>query len=105
SPTDKLIANITAFGDTWYRWQVRVKTKEALRARAEKGQVAGGKVYGYRNVRREGFTEREIHPPESAVVRSIFQMCAQGLGLQRISHKLNDQHIPAPRGAGRWLGS
>src|SRR6266498_1602374 len=75
SPTDRLVSNIANFGNEWYRYQVRVKTKESLRARAEKGHVAGGKVYGYQNVRRDGFTERAIHPHESAIVRSIFEMC------------------------------
>jgi site-specific DNA recombinase len=105
SPTDRLVSNIRNFGNEWYRYQVRVKTKESLRARAQKGQVAGGRVYGYQNVRRDGFTERAIHPTESAVVRSIFELCATGLGLKRIANRLNDDHVPPPRGAGLWLPS
>src|SRR6266545_2664996 len=105
SPTDRLVANITNFGNEWYRYQVRVKTKESLRARAEKGHVAGGKVYGYQNVRRDGFTERAIHPHESAIVRSIFEMCAKGLVLLRIANRLNADHVPAPRGSGLWRAS
>jgi site-specific DNA recombinase len=105
SPTDRLVANITNFGNEWYRWQVRAKTKESLRARAAKGQVAGGRVYGYQNVRRDGYTEREIHPTESAIVRSMFEMAARGLGLLRIANRLNADHTPAPRGSGLWRAS
>jgi DNA invertase Pin-like site-specific DNA recombinase len=100
TPMDQLMSNMKNFGNEWYRYQVRVKTKESLRARAEKGQVAGGNVYGYRNVPRAGFTERAIHPAESAVVVLIFQLCAQGLGHQRIALRLNDAHTPRPEARG-----
>jgi site-specific DNA recombinase len=41
---------------------------------------------------------RVVNEAEAAVVRRIFQMTADGLGLARIRRKLNDERIPGPRG-------
>jgi DNA invertase Pin-like site-specific DNA recombinase len=81
SPTDKLIANITNFGNEWYRYQVRIKTREAMRSTAQNGYVAGGKVYGYTNVRDGSHVRRVINDAGARVIRRIFQLCAEGKGL------------------------
>lgn len=82
SPTERLLANVVNFGNEWYRHQVRAKTREALRAWAAGGHVAGGKVLGYTNEREPdgGHVKRVINEPEAEIVRRIFSLCAEGKG-------------------------
>jgi len=73
------------------------RTREALRSKAARGHVAGGTVYGYRNVRTEaGHVSREIIDAEAGVIRRIFTMTAGGVGYQRIARRLNEEGVPAP---------
>jgi hypothetical protein len=41
--------------------------------------------------------ERRINEAEAAVVRRIFELCAAGSGLTRITKALNADEVPAPR--------
>ena len=41
--------------------------------------------------------ERRINEAEAAVVRRIFELCAEGAGLTRIAKQLNAERAPAPR--------
>lgn len=67
------------------------------------GQTA---PYGYRKaVVKEGRTTYhtlEPVPEKANVVRLIFELYAQGMGKAKIADHLNDEHIPAPRGA-KWM--
>lgn len=61
--------------------------------------------YGYKKVQyKEGkqkcFTLEPI-PEQAAVVKMVFEMYRDGIGMQRIADKLNAMHIPAPKG-GKW---
>jgi len=76
------------------------RTREALRAKAKAKHVAGGKVYGYRNVRNGSNTARVVDDTEAAVVRRIFKLTAEGHGLLKIAKRLNAEGIPSPRGDG-----
>jgi len=66
--------------------------------------VAGGRVYGYRNVRNgQGFVYRAIDQVEAGIVRRIFQQYADGVGMLTIAHTLNADAVPSPRkGSGSW---
>ena len=44
----------------------------------------------------------EPHPDQAPVVKMIFEMYASGLGMVRISDKLNEMHIPSPTGK-KWV--
>ena len=57
-----------------HREQARERTRDAMRRKAERGHVAGGEVYGYRNVRLDGHVEREIVPAEPKTIRRIFRL-------------------------------
>ena len=91
---------------TWYmraevasehrRSTSRLVTDVSFR-KARAGYVAGGKVYGYVNVRVGGHVERRIDETQAAVVVRIFTLCANGVGLGRIAKQLNDEGIPSPR--------
>jgi hypothetical protein len=68
-----------------------------MRSKAVRGHVAGGKVYGYRNVRLADHVMREILEPEAEVIRRIFREIADGRGYARIADGLNADKIPSPR--------
>ena len=107
--------SLTAFADELEREKARQRTYDAMQRKAKAGHVTGGRVFGYDNVEIAGadgkrsHVERQINEPEAAVVRRIFELCAAGEGLTRITKTLNEDRVPAPRPQqGRpvgWAGS
>jgi len=79
------------------------RTREALRRKAERGEVAGGRVLGYDNVRQGdgGPVIRVVNEGEAAIVRRIFEMAAGGKGLLRTAKALNAEGIKNPTGQDR----
>ena len=67
------------------------------------GHVCGGRVFGYDNVEivdaggKRSHVERRINEAEAAIVRRMFELCADGAGLTRITKLLNADGCPAPR--------
>ena len=55
-------------------------------------------MYGYRNVRGADHVTRVIEPTEAAIVRRIFEACANGQGIVRIAKTLNAAGVSGPRG-------
>ena len=96
SAADKFMIHAIAFVDDMAREQSREGTRDALRRKVERGHVAGGTVYGYRNVRMNGHVERMIVPEEAEVLRRIFREIAAGHGYVRIARHLNVDGVPAP---------
>ena len=86
-----------------WRRQVAAWTADAMVAKARRGHVTGGRVFGYDNVEILGpdgtraRVERRINEAEAAVVRRIFQLYAAGHGLAGIAHALNAEGAPTPR--------
>jgi site-specific DNA recombinase len=105
SAADWFMVTALAFVDDMHREQSRQRTRDALRRHAERGHVAGGLCYGYRNVREAGHVRREILEAEAAIVRRIFQAVADGAGYVTVATHLNADGIPAPRGGGAWVAS
>ena len=90
---------------------IRSRTKEALTRRVEQGYVAGGRTYGYTNIRKtesdgRAYTIAEINEEQAEIVRRIFQEYVLGRGVKAIAKGLNADHIPSPsagkRGTGSW---
>jgi site-specific DNA recombinase len=71
-------------------------TEAALRL-ARAGYVAGGRCFGYQNVREAGGVRRVIDPIEAEIVRRIFALAASGLGLVTIAKTLNAERAVSPR--------
>lgn len=94
---DSLVASLE-------RRRARARTYDALRRRAEAGAVAGGRVYGFQNVRNgDGYVYRVIDPVEAAIIQRMFTMYAEGAGMVTIAHAFNADGIPSPRaGSGSW---
>lgn len=103
SALDKFTFNALNFVAEMERELARTRGREAMRAKAARGHVAGGVVYGYRNVRLNGHVEREVVPEQAEVIRAIFDRIAAGDGFCTIARGpkgLNAQGIPSPTGRG-----
>ena len=103
SPTDKLMLSVVAFADEIERDKARQRTYDALVRKARAGHAVGGRTFGYSNHEvltpdgRRSHVERVINPAEAGVVSRIFDLCAAGYGLSRITRTLNDEAAPSPR--------
>ncbi len=85
------------------------KTHRGLRGRVESGKSAGGLCYGYRVVKSltAGTVttgEREIEPPEAAIVERIFREYVAGIAPKAIARRLNQDGVGGPFG-GTWSPS
>ena len=111
TPVEKMLLSLVGFSDEMERDKARQRTKDALVRKAQLGHVTGGRVYGYDNVPivvpgpdgrpvRQGVV-RKINETQAAVVRRIFEFCAQGFGLTRTAKMLNAQGVSPPRAHGR----
>src|SRR3989454_7455345 len=108
SPIDKLIMSVSNFAAELERAKASQRTRDALQRKAQRGYVAGGAVFGYRNVPvlgeggQRSHVLREVREDEAAAVRRIFQMAAGGTGLRTIARALNAEGVRSPRArAGR----
>ena len=109
SATDKIMLSLTAFADEMAREQARQRTYDAMVRIARAGHVAGGRCFGYTNVDvfaggtdANGRPQRShviftINEAEAAVVRRLFQLCAEGRGMRAIAKQLNDEGACCPR--------
>jgi len=111
--SDKAARQLLTFNgmmDEQYLVGLADKVHRGQEGRVLNGFNPGGKCYGYVNVpvedlNRPGKYGRpaisgvrlEIHPEQAAVIVRIFQMFAEGMGLARISKKLNDEGVRAPQ--------
>ena len=95
SAADKFMIHAIAFVDDMAREQSRERTRDALRRKVERGHVAGGLVYGYRNVRGDGHVTRTIVPEEAEVLRRIFREIAAGAGYLKVAQGLNAAGVSA----------
>jgi len=74
-----------------------------MQRKARAGHVTGGRVFGYDNVEildaagQRSHVERRINADEAEIVRRIFELCAAGAGLTRITKTLNEDGVRAPR--------
>jgi site-specific DNA recombinase len=105
---EKMMSAIRAGADETHREQTSERMHEAHKRLATKGYVAGGRLFGYRNVHvfsgkdsqgnpLRSHVDREINGDEAAVVRRIFELYAGGDGLKAITKALNIDKAPSPR--------
>jgi site-specific DNA recombinase len=76
-----------------------------MRRKAERGHVAGGRVYGYNNQRVGDHIERVVNPDQAAVVQRIFRDIASGLGFTRVAKRLTAEGIPSPHPGRGWAAT
>jgi len=103
NPIDKILMSVSSFAAELERAKASQRTRDALQRKAQRGYVAGGTVFGYRNVPVMGDTGlrshviREIREDEAVTVRRIFSMAAQGRGFRTIAQTLNAEGVRSPR--------
>ena len=112
SAMDKVMLSLVNFSSEMERERAKQRTYDAMAAKARRGHVTGGRVFGYDNQEvlssdgRRQHVEYAINEHESGIVRRIFTMYANGLGFTSIAKHLNADGIPAPRqGPCGWAGS
>ena len=95
--------SLTTFADELEREKARQRTYDALERKARAGHVTGGACFGYRNVEvvgadgRRSHVTQEVDSAEAAIVRQVFELCANGLGQKAIAKQLNMEGAQAPR--------
>lgn len=103
SPTDKILLSLTAYADELEREKARQRVTDAMVRKARAGYVTGGRCFGYDNHEVHGpngersHVEQRINETEAAIVRSIFELAADGIGQVQIAKRLNAEGMPAPR--------
>src|SRR5207245_3533835 len=109
SAAEKIMLSLKNFGSEFERESASRRTRDALIRRATAGHVTGGRVYGYDNLeimspssRSDGrgqrqYVVRRINPGQATIVRRIFSLYADGMGITRIAKLLNDDAVTPPR--------
>jgi site-specific DNA recombinase len=93
-----VLVTVHGLVDSLYVRELAKKTHRGLEGAFLRGQHAGGRCFGYRNVPVDGGGVRlEIEDREAAVVRRIFEMSASGMSLKAIATALNAEKVPPPR--------
>lgn len=104
----KLLLTVRNFASEVEREKVSSRTRENLERKARAGMNAGGRCFGYDNVRAtdgRGFVDYRINEAEAKIVVTIFEQYAAGDGLKAIVKSLNEKRIPSPRAGTRGTGS
>jgi site-specific DNA recombinase len=105
SPTEKLLLSVSTFADEMEREKARQRTYDALRRKAERGEVTGGRTYGYDTASGgDGKVVRRINPVEAAIVRELLEGYVAGRGFTRLAKALNARAVPPPRNGRRGWG-
>lgn len=93
-------------GNEYLEYYKRIQQNGRL-ASVRAGNYLGQKApYGFKKIMiKEGKTNcptLEPHPDQAPVVKMIFEMYRDGMGMVRISDRLNELHIPSPNGK-KWV--
>ena len=97
TPTDKFLLAALNFGADLERAKNQQRAFDAALQKARRGHVAGGRCFGYDNLRVDGHVEYRINEAEAAVIRRIFELTAAGVSQIGIAKRLNAEGAPAPR--------
>lgn len=92
-------------GTEFLDYQKRIMNNGRLLSVQNGNYIGQSPPYGFKKVmykegKRKCYTLEPI-PAEAEVVKMIFEMYSNGLGMVRIADKLNAMHIPAAKG-GKW---
>jgi site-specific DNA recombinase len=113
TPVQKLVASVANFSHEDFRYQIKLKTTDALRKKAQQGHATGSRLLGYKNISqgvglgksgKDSHTHviLEIDPEGAALVRRIYQDAADGKGCHSIAVALSDEQIPPPGAGSGW---
>jgi site-specific DNA recombinase len=99
SAVDTMMLNILAGAAELEREKAAQRTTDAMLRKARRGEVTGGRLFGYDNVPGpDGKVTRVINEGQAAIVRRIYEWYADGLGFKRIAAELNAERVSGSRG-------
>ena len=93
-PFGSLIERIIEWMDEYYSIRLAGEVRRGMAEKAQRGGVVGSPAYGYR-VENGIFVPYE---PEAAVVRTVFEACANGEKLQQLARRLNAMGVRTKSG-------
>jgi DNA invertase Pin-like site-specific DNA recombinase len=100
SPYGRALAHMASVFAELERELIRDRTKSALRAKKDRGEVCGAVPYGW-----DAMAGKLVeNAAEQAVIAEMKAWRGQGLTTRAIAERLNQLGVPAKRG-GRWYGS
>lgn len=114
TPTEKLVEAVQLFGGEQERFQIGLRTKDALRKKREADYAIGPAPYGWKNNKvivndKHQHSTREQVPEQAKVIKRMAELYVGGMSQRKIAHLLNDKNCsaPVPREKGRvqaWTG-
>jgi site-specific DNA recombinase len=107
TPEDQLLLQFQGMIAEYERAQIAERSRRGKRHRAHQGSinVLSGAPYGYRYVRKSDTAAAyyEVSEAEAAVVRRVYEAYTQeGVSINAIAHRLNEEQIPTRTGTTRW---
>src|SRR5215469_11472472 len=107
TPEDQMLLQFQGMIAEYERAQIAERSRRGKRHRAREGSinVLSGAPYGYRYVRKSDTSAAyyEVIDSEAAVVRRVYEMyIEQGLSINAIARRLNEEQIPTRTGTTRW---
>src|SRR5271169_5460361 len=107
TPEDQLLLQFQGMIAEYERAQIAERSRRGKRHRARQGSinVLSGAPYGYRYVRKSDTSAAyyEVIESEAAVVRRVYQAYTQqGLSINAIAHRLNEEQVSTRTGTTRW---
>ncbi|MFQ5930039.1 MAG: recombinase family protein [Acidobacteriota bacterium] len=107
TPEQELLIQFQGMIAEYERAQIAERTRRGKRYRARMGSinVLSGAPYGYRYVKKTESSAAyyEVIGREATVVRQVFQLYSEeGLSINAIARRLNEEGIPTRTGAARW---
>lgn len=102
SAVGKFMESVRGFGAELEREKGSARARETALRIAKGGNVAGNRLFGYRNERVGAFVRRVKDPEQAAAVLRIFTLYANGLGDRGVRDLFNAEGIPAPRHPAKW---
>ena len=115
TPELRFVMAARGFAAEMEREKSRQRTRDAHLARAKRGHVTGGVVFGFKNVAvyngadasgnpLRSHVRLEVHSAESEIVLGIFKMYADGYGQRKIARALNADRNSRRRPPGTSAG-
>ena len=109
SPAGRMLEGMIEVVDEFYSANLSVDTVRGMNENASRGFLNGGRApYGYRRVKvKIGEAEKaklEADPAHAPIVKRVFQMCLDGMGVKEIAKKLNAQGYKT-RDGNQWTNT
>jgi site-specific DNA recombinase len=95
-PNQHLLMSIKSILSAYEIKKLRIRIKRGLERSVAEGNVGGGSMvnYGYKKGDNKKLIIDEV---EAKIVKKIFQLSMEGMGVKKISNFLNDNQVPTKR--------